>query len=187
MPQDYFNQRKKALLSKEDKSSIGEWDKKIKKLCDKINKSSKYYTTSSCSGRILVMVDQEKKSKGLFKFVSHDLVKFNDFMKEFNNLDKKLNLKFKSEPMILHVACKDLDAAKDLMKVAYEVGFKKTGLIALDKRIIVEINGSEKIEFPLTKSGDVLVSEDFLKIVLDKANNNLKKNWKKIKDFEDLI
>ena len=66
MIQEEFLQRKKDILSKEDKSSKGDWDKRIIELCDKINSSEKYYTTSSCSGRVIVMLDQEEKGPGLF-------------------------------------------------------------------------------------------------------------------------
>ena len=66
MQQDNFLQRKNDLLNKKDKSSIGKWDEKIATLCEVINKKDNYYTTSSCSGRIVVMVDQEKKGSGLF-------------------------------------------------------------------------------------------------------------------------
>ena len=57
MPQDTFLQRKKDILSKKDKSHIGKWDEKIVGLCEKINKSDKYYTTSSCSGRVIMIFD----------------------------------------------------------------------------------------------------------------------------------
>ena len=206
MPQNFFQQRKQALLTKKDKSSIGEWDNKIKKLCNTINSFPQYYTTSSCSGRIIIMVDNEKKGAGLFKFVSHDLVEINDFLsflapwKNSNNLGggsstksnlkrgfETQNLKFKQEPMILHVACETLEDANHLLKIAQKAGFKKVGILALNKRIIIEINGSEKIEFPLIQKGKLLVNEDFLKIVLTKSNKNLKKNWEKINAFEQLI
>lgn len=185
MPQDFFKQRKKSLLSKQDKSFIGKWDKRIIGLCNKINKKDIYYTTSSCSGRILIMIDNEKKRKGLFKFVSHNKINFKEFLK---NIPKtKQNLKFKQEPMILHVVCKKFENANHLLNLAQKAGFKKIGIIALNKRIVVEINGSEKLEFPLSQKGKLLVDETFLKIVLKKANKNLEKNWKKIKKFEELI
>ena len=63
---DRFLQRKKAILKKLDKSSKGDWDEKIISLCDKINSNDNYYTTSSCSGRIIIMKDVVKKGKGLF-------------------------------------------------------------------------------------------------------------------------
>ena len=69
-----FNQRKKDILLKSDKSSIGGWDEKIVELCEKINKLDNYYTTSSCAGRAVVMEDVEKKGPGLFLYVSHDKI-----------------------------------------------------------------------------------------------------------------
>src|SRR3989339_790664 len=125
---DNYPQRKKDVLEKLDKSSVGGWDEKIKDLCDKINSLENYYTTSSCSGRIIVMVDQDKKGPGLFEFVSHDLVKE---LKKF----KWKNLKFKSEPPILHVACKTLEDAETFLIKAQNAGWKRSGIISLRRNI----------------------------------------------------
>jgi tRNA wybutosine-synthesizing protein 3 len=187
MPRDNFLQRKKAVLSKSDKSSIGEWDEQIKSLCDKINKSSDFYTTSSCSGRIIVMIDKDKKAPGLFEFVSHDPVELGPFFKCLPKESAGLNLKFKSEPPILHVACRTLEGAEDLLEKARRVGWKRSGIISLGKNIVVELISTEKIEFPLTKKGRMLVSDEFLKVVLEKANNNLKKGWIKIKELRKVV
>ncbi len=58
-----FVQQKKSTLSKLDKSSKGDWDKKIVNLCEKINSLENFYTTSSCSGRIVLIVDNIKKAQ----------------------------------------------------------------------------------------------------------------------------
>jgi len=81
-----FNQRKKDVLSKIDKSSVGKWDEKIISLCKKINSKENYYTTSSCSGRIMLMIDQEKKGENLFLFVSHDKISFKELKKELDKI-----------------------------------------------------------------------------------------------------
>ena len=187
MAKDNFQQRKKAVLSKLDKSSIGGWDNKIKSLCDEINKDDNFYTTSSCSVRIIIMVDQDKKGPGLFKFVSHDLVEFGELMKELGKMNsrqttpqppapreainKEVKLltnknhtlrvypekssekiftegKFKSEPPILHVSCKTVEGAEDILNKARESGWKRSGIISLGKNIIVELISTEKLEFP---------------------------------------
>jgi len=176
-----FEQRKKAILSKKDKSSIGGWDKKIAKLCDKINKQENYYTTSSCAGRIIIMLDQEKKGPGLFEFVGHDLVK------ELKIPNLKKDLKFKSEPPILHVACRELEDAEKLLKKVRDAGWKRSGIISLGKNIIVEIIGTEKLEFPLLEKGKLLVSKEFLIIVVRKANKNLEKGWDRIDKLREII
>ena len=61
-----FQQQKSKQLGMKDNSSIGEWDSPIIELCNKINASSKYYTTSSCSGRIVLIKQVDKKQEGLF-------------------------------------------------------------------------------------------------------------------------
>ena len=48
-----FDSTKKDILNKKDKSNIGFIDGKISKLCNLINSKEDYFTTSSCSGRII--------------------------------------------------------------------------------------------------------------------------------------
>ena len=178
---DSFNQRKKDILSKEDKSSIGEWDKKIVPLCDEINSLNNYYTTSSCSGRVVLMVDQEKKAENLFLAVSHDLISF-EWLK--NNLEdlksKNILIKFKLEPPILHVACKDLESASSLLEKAKKIGWKRSGINAFGKNIVLELNSTDMLEFPIIKSGEVLVRDSFLQLIIEQSNRKLERGWGKI-------
>ncbi len=184
---DSFAQRKKDILSKKDKSSKGNWDKKIIKLCDKINSKENYYTTSSCSGRILIMHDSNIKKDGLFEFVSHEIISLENLKKVLSKI-KILNfLKFKQEPCILHIACKTLEDASSLLMLAQKASFKKVGILSLHKNIIVEIKGSHKIEFPIIKDKRILVNNEFLEIVLAKANKNLEKSEALIRNLENLL
>lgn len=188
MPQNHFQQRKSAILSKLDKSSKGKWDKKIISLCNKINSLPQYYTTSSCSGRILIMQDKKEKSPNLFKFKTHNLITLTKLKSELKELfPSKSPLKFKQEPVILHIACKTLENANNLLKLAQKAGFKKIGIITLNKRIILEINGSEKLEFPIIKNNQLLVNNIFLSEVIKKSNSNLKKSWNKIEKLKSLV
>jgi len=213
-----FDKRKKDILSKKDKSFIGEWDEKIKPLCDKINKKKNYYTTSSCAGRIVLVKDQEKKQPGVFEAVFHDIINFKSFWKKLSEIAspcseivKKVvnnkgpskfgvtvnklgkiprrgqNVKFKQEPCILHVACKDFKDAEGLLKKAQLAGWKRSGIIASGKRFIVEIGGTDKLEFPLMQNGKLVVNDSFLKLVVKKSNENLKKSWLKIDKLKKLI
>ena len=52
---DGFSKLKEHSLSKIDKSKKNSIDKNIKSLINIINKSDDYYTTSSCSGRIVLL------------------------------------------------------------------------------------------------------------------------------------
>ncbi len=199
-----FQQRKKDVLAKQDKSSIGFWDKRISKLCEKINSFEEYYTTSSCSGRVVLMIDQEKKGPGLFEFVSHDVVGFEELWKEIKKLSLKdkvkfkqnqnrkfficpnLSYKFKQEPPIIHVACKDLKNAEIILKIGRKAGWKKSGILSLGKNIIVELNCSWRLEFPLIKGGRLL-GGGFVKEVVNKVNWNLRRGWRAISRLEEEI
>ena len=223
-----FLQRKTEILNKKDKSSIGEWDKKIISLCNKINSLENYYTTSSCSGRIVLMIDQEKKQNNLFLKVYHDLITFKQLKKDLedinspsihglsnsgnsvsnkgrvpehvrassgnpmnrseskNQSDSK-NIKLKQEPIILHVACKDLQSTQELLDKARLTGMKKSGILSANNKIILEINSTEKLEFPIIQNQKILVNDNFLKIITKESNQKLKKSWEKIKRLEKLI
>jgi tRNA wybutosine-synthesizing protein 3 len=184
---DLFEQRKKDVLAKIDKSYIGEWDAKIKDLCDKINLKENFYTTSSCAGRILLIIDQDAKENGLFVKVWHDLVFFPELKETLNQINKKEMIKFKVEPPILHIACKDLESASELLEKAKHVGFKRSGINALGKNIILELNSTERTEFPIINEGKILVDDEFLKIVVKQSNEKLKKSWKKIQELKKVI
>jgi tRNA wybutosine-synthesizing protein 3 len=188
MPRDRFIQRKNAVLSKADRSSVGEWDSKIQKLCEKINKSSDFYTTSSCSGRVILMISKDKKGKDLFLKIWHDKVYFKDFKDILNSLlNKKEIIKFKLEPPILHVACRDLKKATEILEKAKFLGFKRSSVLTFDRNIVVEINSSERFEFPIIKNDKILVDDEFLKLVLEMSNYKMERGWEKIKKLEKRI
>jgi tRNA wybutosine-synthesizing protein 3 len=185
---DSFLQRKADVLSKLDKSSIGKWDEHIISLCKKINLKENYYTTSSCSGRIILMIDQEKKGKDLFLFVSHEKITFNQLKKEIETtLKKNKKVKFKSEPCILHIVCKTLEDAEALYEKGKLAGFKRLGIIGTSHGFTFELNSTEKIEFPIIQNKKLLVDDEFLKIIVEDANNKLEKSWEKIKKLEKII
>lgn len=181
-----FSSTKKDILNKKDKSNIGHIDNYILALCKKINSNSNYFTTSSCSGRITLVVDEDKKSKDVFLFRNHDEVNFNQLKEHILDSSKKVKkglIYFKQEPCFIVISCKSKEKQWSIFNEARNNGWKKSGILSINKKFLVELMSSERIEFPVIKDGKILVDDEFLKIVLDKANNNLEKGWKKIKDF----
>ena len=168
MPQDIFTKRKQDILSKQDKSSKGNWDKKISGLCKKINSLENYYTTSSCAGRVVLMISQDKKEQGLFLKVYHDLINFKQLKKDLNNItelhragskEQVNSVKFKQEPCILHVACKTFEDANSLYNKSKLAGLKRSGIISTGNRFVVEMVSTEKLEFPIIEKGRILVKD----------------------------
>lgn len=165
---DEFSKEKKDFLNKKDKSTKGSWDKEILDLLNFINSLEDYYTTSSCSGRIVLISEQDKKeSKWLF--VSHSPVS-----------ELKINERcwFLQESPIIHIRCRSLESAAKLIDIACGVGLKKSGVISLSN-ITVEIRGNERIECPV----DEKLSDEFVNRLVDEGNKKLLKSRKMFERF----
>ena len=183
-----FSDRKIVQLKKQDKSNIGYIDKPILKLVNKINSLENYYTTSSCAGRITLIKDMEQKKQGLFLFRTHEKISFEKIKNELNNAKKYRKLVyFKQEPCILHIACKDIAAAQELIDKAKFVGFKKSGMFATKNRVICELLSTENIILPIIDKGKILVSDSFLKLLVKEANKKLERTRKKINNFYESL
>jgi len=184
-----FERRKQDCLDKDDKSSIGGWDKQIRALCEKINKKSEFYTLSSCSGRVVLIKNLEKKQPGMFIFRSHEKISFSQLKEGLENASgDKESLIYKQEQPILHVACKTLEDAEAMLRKAQLAGFKHSGIISLaESRIVCEIIGSEQLSLPIMEKGKLLVDEDFLKILVKESNRRLEIGWQKIGRLEKSI
>lgn len=86
------------------------------------------------------------------------------------------------EPFILHVACRSLSTASDLMAAA-RPAFKNVGLTTWkDTRYLVAIWGDEGLEMPLsTRDGNVLHSDSTW--LSELVNERHERNWSKIERF----
>ena len=163
---------------KEDKSPQGFIDEDIKDLLKVLNEKA-YETTSSCSGRIVLITKSGDKSDARWIFKSHDNV---DGDKIFKLVQENSPTWFLQEPMILHVKAKDLDSAQKLLSVAKDSGLKISGITSI-KNCTLEIRGTERMETLLTKD----CSKDYVSILVKEANNRLQKTKEKIKRFVDNI
>jgi len=179
-----FQKQKKNILSKIDKSKKGSIDKEIKKLVDKINSFDCYYTTSSCSGRILILTSPEsgRKNEVEWLFDSHSKIKFNDLkliIKKIKNF--KENIWFKSEAAILHVVADNIENAVKLMNIARDIGFRRSGIISIkNNKVSMELISTERLEAIIAKKGNLIVTNDYLKELIKEANDKLKKTRIKI-------
>ncbi|ODM97431.1 tRNA wybutosine-synthesizing protein 3 [Orchesella cincta] len=152
-----------------DKSRKGSVDQRIWKLVNLINsQKDSFFTTSSCSGRIILYTwstgessegpadEGTERSKGLKKgckwlLVSHDEVQPEKLLEAYFAYDGQMDLSFKMEPCILHVQCRLLSDARKLVHVATESGFRNSGMvIGKENRITVAIRSAMGLEVPLS-------------------------------------
>ncbi len=183
-----FQRRKTDCLSKTDKSSIGSWDKPIKFLCDEINKKKEFYTLSSCSGRVVLIKNLEKKQPDMFVFRSHKKVKSKKLLNELNKASKtKETLIFKQEPPILHVCCDSLEDAENILERAHIAGWKNSGIMSIRGRIVLELRSTEYLALPIMEKGEILVKDEFLEILVKESNKRIERGWEKIGKLLKLI
>jgi tRNA wybutosine-synthesizing protein 3 len=181
-----FENSKKVVLEKVDKSSIGGWDKPILKLCNLVNENNDYYTTSSCSGRIALIIETLQKKPGLFLFRTHKKTTFNELKNELQKASVKCNemIYFKQEPCVLTVSCRSVEKAQELVNLARLCAWKRSGLTTTTRKNIIELFGTEKIEMPIVNKGKILVDDDFLKLLVKESNFRMVRTWEKIKKLE---
>lgn len=181
-----FETDKKIFLGKKDKSIKGEIDKEILPLIKKINSFPNYYTTSSCAGRIMLLMPSKRKQDTKWIFVKHDKVKFIEVKKNLKKIPKE-SVWFRQESFIIHVCCKTIDDAQKLLDIANKVGLKRAGIITTKNKILVELISTEHFDTIVAKNGKLLINDLFLKTLIEEANDKLEMNFRKLKKLEELI
>lgn len=182
-----FQEAKQKQFLKTDKSSIGSWDPKIKRLCEKINNKKQFYTTSSCGGRIVLIKALDEKAEDVFLFRTHDKISFNELKKALQNIKYKGLVEFQQTTCILHIACENLKDAQDIVNKAKLAGWKRSGIMTTEKRYVIELHSTENISFPIMDKGKILVNDDFLRLIVREANKKLERSWEKIEKLEKLV
>ncbi|EDV27472.1 uncharacterized protein TRIADDRAFT_53200 [Trichoplax adhaerens] len=159
---DEFQKQKNRCLSSTDNSIKGSIDAKILSLVQLINENKDYFTTSSCSGRIMIFrkVNQLKSKNCESLFVTHDSITEDDVNFLLNGQIED-SVIFKFEPFVLHVQCRTMNHARLLLKVALTSGFRNSGIVLGKKeRLIVAVRSTQTLEVPLTNQGAMLISQD---------------------------
>ena len=184
-----FERDKDAALSKlliaREKGLV---DDLVSDLVDVVNRSDSFYTTSSCSGRIVVAQADEANKKSSFCFLGkwHKTVVVSDVKDAIEKYDEGV-LWFKFEPMILHVCCSDIGSASKFLDIAYRGGFKRSGVYQLSGKIMVEVHGTSGFSVPLGSGGKVTVSGDYLEFIVGLANHKMKENAEKLASFKKAL
>ena len=139
-----------------------------------INSFEEYETTSSCSGRIILLNNIEKKQPKIWHYVTHEEAN----PEEIFTLQKEKQTWFIQEGLILHIKCKTLENAQKLLTIARNLGLKHSGIIDTENPFI-EIRDNERIETVLKNN-----SKEYIELLVNEANKKLKKCKEKITKLE---
>jgi len=144
------------------------------------------YTSSSCSGRIMLLHTDKEENKKFSEFENryHRLVTFEEIKKDIESF-KDGYLWLKVEPFIFHFATKDYNKAKEILDFCRDLGLKKAGIIsAKDGRFTCEVTNTVFISTLVKMDDKQLVSDEYLQLLLEIANQKLDSNFKKLELFE---
>ncbi|KAL0712036.1 hypothetical protein Bca4012_019014 [Brassica carinata] len=202
-----FEKRKAATLasirsSVTDKSPKGYLDEPIVPLLETINHHPSYFTTSSCSGRISILSQPKPQSAnpstkkkargGSWLYITHDPADPESVLhllfppEPTQIIDHPTSeLVFRFEPLIIAVECKDVCSAQFLVATAISAGFRESGITCCGegKRVIIAIRCSIRMEVPLGDTEKVMVSREYVRFLVDVANEKMVANRKRTDGF----
>ena len=174
----FLEDKKRTLTNLELAIREGLVDEEIIPILNKINNLSNYYTTSSCIGRVGIMEIPKDKNPKLYSRWLGKWHHYATYDEMFNALKERKNgyIVFVMNSPILHIACKDIESAKKMLELAIHSGLKASSIKSVsDRRVIVEILTTYKVDAPIGEDGELFVDDNYLKFLLDYSNLKLKK------------
>ncbi len=176
----WFKFKKSALEKLKDALEKEEVDKPIIPLLNKINKLDDFVTTSSCSGRMIFIMERKKKGESEKLVAWHHIPSFKEFKDEFEYW-KKDNVWFKVEGFILHIVTNSFDNAVRLFKWAKTKGVKRGGIQPIrNGRFLIELIGTAYMSLPVKAVCN-------LKEVYKESVKRMEMNFKALKKLEEGI
>jgi tRNA wybutosine-synthesizing protein 3 len=182
----FRQQKRQALNNLAASERVGDIDPQLKPLLQLINDAESYYTTSSCAGRITLMHDLGKKGSNEFVGKWHRKVEPGEVLDALTPCDG--TVWFKYEAPILHVVAKDTESAARFMHASRGAGFKRTGIQSIKEgRVLIEVLSTERIEAPVSCSGERLASDEYIIHLTGEANLKFDMGEKKLKRLLDEV
>ncbi|MEF8878874.1 MAG: hypothetical protein V5A64_00605 [Candidatus Thermoplasmatota archaeon] len=178
-----FLQNKENVLEKLDEAKKRDLvDQKIIPIVELLNNVDSFYTTSSCAGRIVLLVLPEIGDKKNAEMLSkwHRTIGLEELKSALGSSDKKGQIWLIAQSPIFHVACKTLDDADRLLKICVDSGFKHSGLKSISKKIIVEILSTERLDFPIGNDDSLFCDDRHLDFLIDASNEVINRSDDKI-------
>jgi len=174
----------KTMKKLENAKELQLVDKDAIPFLDEINAKENYFTSSSCYGRIYIMnIPNRSKKDAQFLGKWHRKVSFDEVKKVIDEYEGKMW--FRMESMILHISCRDVESADKLLKVKSNAGIRRGGIFHIQPgRVQIEMTGTQKVDFPIKEGNKYLITDDYLKKVIEISNKKFDLNveqWERLR------
>ncbi len=182
---EFLDIKENALKKLENAKKDDLVDSYILSLLELINDSQQYYTSSSCSGRIVLLeipsIGDKKEAKFLGKW--HKVIEPAEVLSSVENAKKGVLWLLAQSP-IIHIGTDSIPAADNMVKTAVSCGFKNSGIKSLKRKIIIEVCSTERLDTPIGKDGILYCDKEHLELLIKIANDVLKRSQLKLTRFE---
>ncbi|MFO8132931.1 MAG: hypothetical protein R6U10_03210 [Thermoplasmatota archaeon] len=167
----FLQAKEQAMARLEKDIENGEVDEPALPVLEQLNAIEDFYTTSSCSGRIVVMEVPTVGDKRGARFLgSWDGAVSVDDIRTALRKASEGELWLLAQPPIFHVAAALVDRAQMLVSLARESGFKQSSIKSLGDPVMVEVGSTEEMDVPLGRDGVLLCSDAYLELLVSIAN-----------------
>ena len=198
----FDSEKKNALEYYNDALQNQKIDQRVISILNIINAHNDYYTTSSCSGRILLLALAAPGAKNESEIIGkwHDTIssaQVNECILKWKNYKY---LYFLAQSPIFHVVARDLKSALWLRNLGEAAGFKYSSIRSikpvehdrapndyLDAKITVELLGTERLNMPIGIDNKIYVKDEYLNILVDLANSSISKAHIKVEQLDNIL
>ncbi len=178
---EFLDAKENALKSLNDACDQGKVDAGALPILDLINKIEGFYTSSSCAGRIvLLQIPQIGDKRGAtFLGVWHRTIKLDELRTAATKATTGF-LWLLAQAPILHMGTETLQLADKMVKTAISCGFKNSAVKSIEKKIIIEICSTERLDAPIGRDGCLFCDEKQLSLLVEISNEVIERSQEKM-------
>jgi tRNA wybutosine-synthesizing protein 3 len=163
-------------------------DERIVPLLNLLNTFPGCYTSSSCSGRIVILelpkIGDKQRARFLGKW--HTPIEVSDIISTLQTACKGY-IWFLTQSPILHIISDSIEMVDTLLKSAIGSGFKNSGVKSIGRKIVLEVCSTERLDTPIGKDGLLYYKEEYLSLLVHISNAILQKSTDKLARFENKL
>lgn len=178
---EYLDAKENALKALKKAHHAHQVDAGIADLLEQINALHGYYTSSSCAGRIVLLQIPMigDKQNASFLGIWHRAIQPDEVRQAVRQASFGLLWLLAQSP-IIHIGAETLTLANRMVKTAVSCGFKNSAVKSTEKKIIIEISSTERLDAPIGREGLLFCDEEYLNLLVEIANEVIKRSQVKI-------
>ena len=187
---DFSQYKSKAMKKLEYALSEGLVDRGVIEVLNAFNSHPDIFTTSSCAGRIqlIVLPDIGRKDSVELRKKWHRPVEFQEVKDAITNLEVPPNsiVILQGQSPIFHVSCRTMELAQKFRGIVHSKGWKYSSLITGNEdKWVVEVLSASRIDNLLFRDGVIDPPDDErLKFIIEESNKVLIKAQSRLEALE---